>query len=311
MTPPTTPTHPSIDLPPHLARLEAEAIHIFREAIAGAERPVILFSGGKDSTVLAHLAATAFYPSPPPAPLLHIDSTFEFKETLTFRDQFAEAYGFKLLVRHNEDGLRAGVSPFTHGSAVYTDVMRTEPLKATLDELKADIIFGGARRDEEKSRAKERVVSIRQPGHGWEPRAQRPELWSLYNPRLGPGQSARVFPLSNWTESDIWTYILVRGLPLAPLYFAALRPTVIRDDMLLVIGDERFDFAPGEELVTRSVRFRTVGCWPVTGAIESEAVTTSEILMETLADPRSERQGRMIDRDEGSSLESKKRRGYF
>ena len=311
MTPPTTPTHPSIDLPPHLARLEAEAIHIFREAIAGAERPVILFSGGKDSTVLAHLAAAAFYPSPPPAPLLHIDSTFEFKETLTFRDQFAAAYGFKLLVRHNEEGLRAGVSPFTHGSAVYTDVMRTEPLKAALDELKADIIFGGARRDEEKSRAKERVVSIRQPGHGWEPRAQRPELWSLYNTRLGPGQSARVFPLSNWTESDIWTYILVRGLPLAPLYFAALRPTVLRDDMLLVIGDERFDFAPGEDLVMRSVRFRTVGCWPVTGAVESEAVTTAEILMETLADPRSERQGRLIDRDEGSSLESKKRRGYF
>ncbi len=311
MTPAASPGRPSIDLPPHLARLEAEAIHIFREAIAGAERPVILFSGGKDSTVLAHLAAAAFHPSPPPAPLLHIDSTFEFKETLTFRDQFAAAYGFKLLVRHNEDGLRAGVSPFTHGSATYTDVMRTEPLKAALDELRADIIFGGARRDEEKSRAKERVVSIRQPGHGWEPRSQRPELWSLYNTRLGPGQSARVFPLSNWTESDIWTYILVRGLPLAPLYFAALRPTVLRDDMLLVIGDERFPFAPGEELVMRSVRFRTVGCWPVTGAVESEATTTSEILIETLADPRSERQGRMIDRDEGSSLEAKKRRGYF
>lgn len=305
------PAAPAVELPPHLARLEAEAIHIFREAIAEAERPVILFSGGKDSTVLAHLAAAAFYPTPPPAPLLHIDSTFEFRETLAFRDAFAEAYGFELLVRCNEEGRAAGISPFSHGSAVYTDLMRTEPLKAALDELKADIVFGGARRDEEKSRAKERVVSIRLPGHGWEPRAQRPELWNLYNARLGPRQSARVFPLSNWTESDIWTYVMARGLPLAPLYFAAPRPTVERDGMLIVPGDERLPFEAGEELVTRLVRFRTVGCWPVTGAIESHAATLPDILQETLADRRSERQGRMIDRDEGSSLEAKKRRGYF
>lgn len=306
-----TQTRVEIELPPHLARLEAEAIHIFREAISEAERPVILFSGGKDSTVLAHIAAAAFYPAPPPAPLLHIDSTFEFRETLVFRDAFAADYGFELLVRRNEDGAKAGVSPFTHGSAVYTDVMRTEPLKAALDELKADVIFGGARRDEEKSRAKERVVSIRQPGHGWEPRAQRPELWNLYNTRLGPKQSARVFPLSNWTESDIWAYIMARGLPLAPLYFSAPRPTIEQDGMLLVVADDRFPFAPGDELVTRMVRFRTVGCWPVTGAVESEAATLPDILRETLADRRSERQGRMIDRDEGSSLEAKKRRGYF
>lgn len=300
-----------IELPPHLARLEAEAIHIFREAMAEAERPVILFSGGKDSTVLAHIAAAAFFPGPPPAPLMHIDSTFEFQETLAFRDAFASRYGFELLVRRNEEGAAAGINPFTHGSAVYTDVMRTEPLKAALDELKADVIFGGARRDEEKSRAKERVVSIRQPGHGWEPRAQRPELWNLYNTRLGPQQSARVFPLSNWTESDIWTYIMARGLPLAPLYFSAPRPTIEQDGLLLVVADDRFPFQPGEEVVTRMVRFRTVGCWPVTGAVESGAVTLPEILRETLADRRSERQGRLIDRDEGSSLEAKKRRGYF
>lgn len=299
------------ELPPHLARLEAEAIHIFREAMAEAERPVILFSGGKDSTVLAHLAAAAFHPSRPPAPLLHIDSTFEFAETLAFRDAFSAAYGFDLIVRRNEDGLRAGISPFVHGSALYTEVMRTEPLKAALDEMQADVIFGGARRDEEKSRAKERVVSIRSRGHGWEPRSQRPELWNLFNTRLGKGQTARVFPLSNWTESDIWAYAMARRLALAPLYFAAPRPTVEADGMLIVVGDGRYPFAPGEELVTRVVRFRTVGCWPVTGAIESEAATMPDILRETLADRRSERQGRMIDRDEGGSLEAKKRRGYF
>ena len=277
----------------HLQRLEDEAIQILREALADARRPVLLFSGGKDSTVLAYLAAAAFHPGRPPVPLLHIDSTFEFPETLEFRDRLAQDLGFELLVRRNEDGLRRGVSPFVHGSAIYTDVMRTTPLKASLDELGADVIFGGARRDEEKARAKERIVSVRSAGHVWEPRAQRPELWRLYNTRLGSGQTARVFPLSNWTEADIWSYCLARRLPLAPLYFAAPRPTVIRDGALLVVADDRYPFAPVETVETRTVRFRTVGCWPVTGASTSE------------------RQGRLIDTDDGGSLEAKKRQGYF
>ncbi|CAN5844836.1 sulfate adenylyltransferase subunit CysD [soil metagenome] len=298
-------------LPPHLQRLESEAIHILREATADARRPVLLFSGGKDSTVLARLAVAAFHPSAPPMPLLHIDSTFEFAETLVFRDKLARDWGFELVVRRNEDGLAQGISPFVHGSALYTDLMRTVPLKAALDELGCDVIFGGARRDEEKTRAKERVVSIRSPGHGWEPRSQRPELWNLYNARLSQGQTARVFPLSNWTEADIWTYIWARRLPLAPLYFAASRPTVIRDGALLVVDDDRYPFAPGEVATPRRVRFRTVGCWPVTGAIESEATSLPQVLAETLAARRSERQGRLIDTDDGASLESKKRQGYF
>lgn len=299
------------DLPPHLRALEAEAIHIFREAAADARRPVVLFSGGKDSTVLAHLATAAFYPSRPPMPLMHIDSTFEFPETLAFRDALARDWGFELIVRRNEDGLAQKISPFTHGSAFYTDLMRTFPLKAALDELGCDVIFGGARRDEEKSRAKERMVSIRSQGHGWEPRAQRPELWRLYNARLSPGQTARVFPLSNWTEADIWTYAWARSLPLAPLYFAAPRPTVVRDGALLVVADARYPFAVDEAPVTRHVRFRTVGCWPVTGAIESDAASLPEVLIETLSARHSERQGRLIDTDDGGSLESKKRQGYF
>lgn len=295
----------------HIERLEAEAIHILREGMADARRPVLLFSGGKDSTVLAYLAAAAFYPSKPPVPLVHIDSTFEFPETLQFRDWLADHLGFDLIVRRNEQGLKDGISPFVHGSALYTEVMRTVPLKATLDELGADIIFGGARRDEEKSRAKERIVSVRSPGHGWEPRAQRPEPWRLYNTRLGPGQTARVFPLSNWTEADIWTYCRVRNLPLAPLYFAAERPTVIRDGALLVVADDRYPYRSGEVAVPRLVRFRTVGCWPVTGAIESGAQTLDEIVFETLSAATSERQGRLIDTDDGGSLETKKRQGYF
>jgi len=246
----------------HLDRLEGEAIHILRESFAEARRPVLLFSGGKDSTVLAYLAAAAFYPGRPPMPLLHIDSTFEFQETLEFRDHLAEELGFELIVRRNEEGLREGVSPFVHGSALYTDIMRTTPLKAALDELGADIIFGGARRDEEKARAKERVVSVRSPNHVWEPRAQRPELWRLYNAKL-------------------------------------------------VVADDRYPFAAGEQVETRTVRFRTVGCWPVTGAIESQATTLSEVMRETIIASTSERQGRLIDTDEGSSLESKKRQGYF
>ncbi len=302
---------PPDQLPPHLRRLESEAIHILREATADARQPVLLFSGGKDSTVLASLAVAAFHPSPPPMPLLHIDSTFEFKETLVFRDDLARDWGFELLVRRNKEGLAQGVSPFVHGSAVYTDLMRTVPLKAALDELGCDVIFGGARRDEEKTRAKERVVSIRSPGHGWEPRSQRPEVWNLYNTRLSLGQTARVFPLSNWTESDIWTYIWARNLPLAPLYFAAPRLTVIRDGALLVVDDERYPFAPGEAATPRTVRFRTVGCWPVTAAVESEATTLATVLAETLTARNSERQGRLIDTDDGASLESKKRQGYF
>jgi sulfate adenylyltransferase subunit 2 len=272
---------------------------------------VLLFSGGKDSTVLAYLAAAAFHPGRPPLPLLHIDSTFEFEETLAFRDRLAEDLGFELIVRRNEEGLRQGISPFMHGSAVYTDIMRTTPLKAALDELGADIIFGGARRDEEKARAKERVISVRSAGHVWEPRAQRPELWRLYNARLGPGETARVFPLSNWTEADIWSYCQARHLPLAPLYFAAPRPTVIRDGALLVVADNRYPFAPGERVESRTVRFRTVGCWPVTGAVESGATTLQEVMQETLVASTSERQGRLIDTDEGGSLEAKKRQGYF
>jgi sulfate adenylyltransferase subunit 2 len=295
----------------HLQRLEAEAIQILREGFAEARRPVLLFSGGKDSTVLAYLAAAAFHPGRPPLPLLHIDSTFEFEETLAFRDRLAEDLGFELIVRRNEEGLRQGISPFMHGSAVYTDIMRTTPLKAALDELGADIIFGGARRDEEKARAKERVISVRSAGHVWEPRAQRPELWRLYNARLGPGETARVFPLSNWTEADIWSYCQARHLPLAPLYFAAPRPTVIRDGALLVVADNRYPFAPGERVESRTVRFRTVGCWPVTGAVESGATTLQEVMQETLVASTSERQGRLIDTDEGGSLEAKKRQGYF
>lgn len=297
--------------PSHLERLEAEAIHILREGCAEARRPVLLFSGGKDSTVLAYLAAAAFHPGAPPLPLLHIDSTFEFPETLAFRDRLAAELGFELIVRRNEAGLRQGVSPFVQGSSLYTEVMRTLPLKAALDELGADVVFGGARRDEEKARAKERVFSARSPGHGWDPRAQRPELWRLYNTRLGPGQSLRVFPLSNWTEADIWAYVRARGLPLAPLYFARPRPTVVRGGALLVAVDERYPWAVGEQAVVRQVRFRTVGCWPVTAAVESAAETLPQVVLETLAASRSEREGRLIDTDDGASLELKKRQGYF
>lgn len=301
-----------IALPAHLAALEAQAIQIIREVCAQARNPVLLFSGGKDSTVLAHVAMRAFRPAPPPMKLLHIDSTWEFPETLSFRDALAAEYGFGLEVFANEAGRADGVGPFTHGSAHYTELMRTQPLKQALDQGGYDIILGGARRDEEKSRAKERIVSIRAPGHVWEPRAQRPELWQNFNTRLGRGQTARVFPLSNWTEEDIWTYIAARRLRLAPLYFAAERPVVERDGMLLVVAEpDRFPVAPGEQTRLAQVRFRTVGCWPVTGAVESEAADILAVLRETLASRSSERQGRMIDRDDGASLESKKRAGYF
>jgi sulfate adenylyltransferase subunit 2 len=295
----------------HLATLEAESIHILREAIAEARNPVMLFSAGKDSTVLAHLALRAFYPAKPPLPLLHIDSTWEFRSLITFRDAFAQEHGFRLIAHANEEGRAAGVNPFDHGER-YTTIMRTEPLKAALDQGSYDIIFGGARRDEEKSRAKERIISIRNAAHAWEPRQQRPELWNLYNTRLGKGQSARVFPLSNWTEADVWGYTLIRGIELAPLYFAAQRPVVQRGSQFIVIDDEsRMQFLPGDDVHMRSVRFRTLGCWPVTGAIASDANELADVVSETLSASVSERQGRISDGEDGGSLEQKKREGYF
>ena len=294
-----------------LERLESEAIHILREAVAEARNPVMLFSAGKDSTVMAHLALRAFYPGKPPFPLLHIDSTWEFRSLLEFRNAFARDHGFDLIVRANEEGRAAGLNPFDHGE-LYTSAMRTEPLKEALDQGAYDVIFGGARRDEEKSRAKERTFSIRSAGHGWDPRQQRPELWHLYNTRLAAGQSARVFPLSNWTEADIWSYALLHRIPLAPLYFAQLRPVVERDGALLVIDDAaRMRFKAGETMSERSVRFRTLGCWPVTAAVESQAADLFSIVRETLGAVNSERQGRIGDSEDGGSLEQKKREGYF
>ena len=295
----------------HLARLESEAIHILREAVAEARKPVMLFSAGKDSTVLAHLALRAFFPGRPPFPLLHIDSTWEFRSLLDFRDAFAREHGFVLIVHANEAGRAAGLNPFDHGDR-YTLEMRTEPLKAALDQGGYDFIFGGARRDEEKSRAKERVFSVRSAGHVWDPRQQRPELWNLYNTRLGKDQSARVFPLSNWTETDVWTYALVHDIALAPLYFAAPRPVVERGGGLIVVDDEpRIRLLAGETVQTKTVRFRTLGCWPVTAAVESEAADLRSVVQETMAATGSERQGRISDGEDGGSLEQKKREGYF
>ncbi|MGC8536096.1 MAG: sulfate adenylyltransferase subunit CysD [Rhizomicrobium sp.] len=295
----------------HIERLEAEAIYILREAVAEARNPVMLFSAGKDSTVLARLAVRAFYPSRPPFPLLHIDSTWEFAELLAFRDAFARDHGFSLIVHANEEGRAEGLNPFDHGE-LYTTRMRTEPLKAALDAGRYDVIFGGARRDEEKSRAKERVISVRGAAHSWEPRAQRPELWSLYNTRLAKGQTARVFPLSNWTEEDILSYALLRDISLAPLYYAKSRPVVERRGSLIVVDDPaRMRFRPEDDVQMRCVRFRTLGCWPVTGAIASSAATLCAIVAETLLAATSERQGRISDGEDGGSLEQKKREGYF
>ena len=295
----------------HLAALEAESIHIIREAVAEAQNPVMLFSAGKDSTVMADLAIRAFYPSPPPFPLLHVDSTWEFRSLLQFRDAFASKYGFRLIVHANEEGQAAGINPFEHGDQ-YTAIMRTEPLKTALKEGGYDIIFGGARRDEEKSRAKERIVSIRNAAHAWDPRQQRPELWALYNARLARSESARVFPLSNWTETDVWAYALLNRVELAPLYYACPRPVVERSGAFVVVDDEsRMRFLPGEKTSIRKVRFRTLGCWPVTGAIESEASDLEAVVAETLDASTSERQGRISDSEGGGSLEQKKREGYF
>lgn len=292
----------------HLQALESESIAILRDGVAEANNPVLLFSGGKDSTVLAHLEAKAFFPSPPPVPLLHVDSTWEFPEVLAFRDGFAANYGFKLRVHHNADGRRRGLNPIEHGN-LYTTVMRTEALKQALDEGGYDVIFGGARRDEEATRAKERVVSVRNKLHGWDPKNQRPELWALYNWRRAPGQSLRVFPLSNWTEQDLWTYIARENLPLCPLYFAAPRPVVELANKLIVIGDpEQARFLGFGDSQIRHVRFRSLGCWPVTAADPSQASDLKMVLTETLFALVSERSGRVSD---GGSLEAQKREGYF
>ncbi len=291
--------------------LESESIEILREAVAGAERPVLLYSIGKDSSVLLQLARKAFHPAPPPFPLLHVDTTWKFRDMYVHRERMARESGMRLLVHTNQAGLAAGVNPFTHGSGYHTDVMKTEALKQALDAHRFDVIFGGARRDEEASRAKERICSFRSTGHRWEPKAQRPELWSIYNMRLHPGETMRVFPLSNWTEIDIWRYIEREQIPVVPLYFAAERPVVPRSGTLVMVDDERLPLAPGEQPERRWVRFRTLGCYPLSGAIESRATTIAAIIAETLAAASSERQGRLIDSDQPSSMERKKREGYF
>ncbi|MBU5613654.1 sulfate adenylyltransferase subunit CysD [Geomonas azotofigens] len=295
----------------HLQQLEAESIHIIREVVAEFDNPVMLYSIGKDSAVMLHLARKAFYPAPPPFPLLHVDTTWKFRDMIEFRGRMAQESGMELLVHVNEDGVKKGVSPFTHGSALYTDVMKTEGLKQALDKYKFDAAFGGARRDEEKSRAKERIFSFRSANHRWDPKNQRPELWSLYNTRVKPGESIRVFPLSNWTELDIWQYIHLEEIPIVPLYYAAVRPVVERDGMLIMVDDDRLELKPGEQVEYKSVRFRTLGCYPLTGAVESEADTLPEIIQEMLLTRTSERQGRLIDHDQAGSMEKKKQEGYF
>jgi sulfate adenylyltransferase subunit 2 len=295
----------------HLQRLEAESIHILREVVAECERPVMLYSIGKDSSVMLHLAMKAFYPAKPPFPLLHVDTTWKFRDMIAFRDRMARELGLELLVHINQDGLDRGIGPFTHGSAVHTDVMKTQGLKQALDKYGFDAAFGGARRDEEKSRAKERVFSFRSAQHRWDPKRQRPELWSQYNARKNKGESLRVFPLSNWTELDIWQYIYLEKIPIVPLYFSAPRPVVRRDGTLIMVDDDRMPLRPGERPEIRSVRFRTLGCYPLTGAIESEAATLPEIIQEMLLTTSSERQGRVIDHDSSASMEKKKQEGYF
>ena len=295
----------------HLERLEAEAIHIMREVVAEADKPVMLYSVGKDSAVMLHLARKAFYPAPPPFPLLHVDTTWKFKAMYELRDTMAREAGMELLVYHNPEAQARGINPFDHGP-LHTDMWKTEGLKQALDLHGFDAAFGGARRDEEKSRAKERIFSFRTASHGWDPKNQRPELWNLYNARKNKGESIRVFPISNWTELDVWQYIQLEDIPIVPLYFAAPRPTVERDGLLLMVDDERFPLAPGEEPQMRSIRFRTLGCYPLTGAVESEAATLSEVVQEMLLTTTSERQGRAIDKDEGGAgMEKKKQEGYF
>jgi len=296
----------------HLQQLEAESIHIMREVVAEFERPVMLYSIGKDSAVMAHLALKAFHPGKPPFPLLHVDTTWKFREMIEFRDRVVrEQLGLDLLVHVNEDGVRAGIGPFSHGSRKHTDVMKTEGLRQALDQYRFDAAFGGARRDEEKSRAKERIYSFRDAHHRWDPKNQRPELWNLYNARVNPGESIRVFPLSNWTELDVWQYVYLENIPIVPLYFAAKRPVVERDGTLIMVDDERMRLREGEQPQMRTVRFRTLGCYPLTGAVESTATTLPEIIQEMLLTTSSERQGRVIDHDASGSMEDKKREGYF
>ena len=295
----------------HLQRLEAESIYILREVVAECERPVMLYSIGKDSSVMLHLAKKAFHPAKPPFPLLHVDTTWKFRAMYEFRDRMARELGMDLIVHVNPDGLSQGINPFTHGSQVHTDVMKTQGLKQALDKYGFDVAFGGARRDEEKSRAKERIFSFRSVQHRWDPKNQRPELWSLYNTRKHKGESIRVFPISNWTELDVWQYIHLENIPIVPLYFSGRRPVVQRDGALIMVDDERMPMNPGEKPEMRSVRFRTLGCYPLTGAVESEATTLPQIIQEMLLTKSSERQGRVIDHDAAASMEKKKQEGYF
>ena len=295
----------------HLRRLEAESIHIMREVAAEFVNPVMLYSIGKDSSVMLHLAMKAFFPAKPPFPLMHVDTAWKFREMIAFRDQTAKRLGLELIVHVNEDGVKRGINPFDSGSSLHTQVMKTESLKQALDRHGFDAAFGGARRDEEKSRAKERIFSFRNRHHGWDPKNQRPELWRVYNTRINKGESIRVFPLSNWTELDIWQYILAENIPIVPLYFAAKRPVVERGGTLIMRDDDRMALLPGEQVQERLVRFRTLGCYPLTGAIESEAESLEAIIEEMLVATTSERQGRLIDSDEKSSMEKKKKEGYF
>jgi sulfate adenylyltransferase subunit 2 len=295
----------------HLQRLEAESIHILREVVAEAERPVMLYSIGKDSAVMLHLAAKAFYPAPPPFPLLHVDTTWKFRDMYAMREATAARLGFELLVHKNPDAVARNINPFDHGSALHTDLWKTEGLKQALDKYGFDAAFGGARRDEEKSRAKERIFSFRSAQHRWDPKQQRPELWKLYNARKNPGESIRVFPISNWTELDVWQYIHLENIPIVPLYYSAVRPVVERDGQLIMVDDDRMPLRVGETPQMKSVRFRTLGCYPLTGAVESTADTLPAIIQEMLLTTTSERQGRAIDHDQAASMEKKKQEGYF
>jgi sulfate adenylyltransferase subunit 2 len=304
------PSMPSV-LPAHLKRLEAESIHIMREVVAEMRNPVMLYSIGKDSSVMLHVAMKAFSPAKPPFPLLHVDTTWKFREMIAFRDETARRLGLDLIVHINQDGVRRGISPVASGSQLHTQVMKTESLRQALDSGRYDAAFGGARRDEEKSRAKERIFSHRSAAHAWDPRNQRPELWRLFNTRIREGESLRVFPLSNWTELDVWEYVLAENIPVVPLYFSKLRPVVERSGALIMVDDERLPLMPGEQPTMRRVRFRTLGCYPLTGAIESNATSLDDIIAEMRKSTTSERQGRLIDTDEAGSMEKKKREGYF
>jgi sulfate adenylyltransferase subunit 2 len=295
----------------HLRQLEDESIEIIREVAAEFRNPVMLYSIGKDSAVMLHLALKAFYPSVPPFPLLHVDTTWKFREMIAFRDATAKRLGLRLITHTNEEGRAAGMNPFDHGASIYTNVMKTDALKQALNQYGFDAAFGGARRDEEKSRAKERIFSFRTANHGWDPKAQRPELWRLFNTRISPGESIRVFPLSNWTEADIWQYIAQENIPIVPLYYAAVRPVVERNGQFIMVDDDRFKFLPGEQIQQKMVRFRTLGCYPLTAAVESDADTLPKIVDEMLAARTSERSGRLIDHDESGAMEKKKREGYF